>query len=144
MWPSTALDQLYIQALRVGNDDSTYYHRDNEKWIHTINPEQKTVEPEDKTMKANSLIEIRPDIMLGKPVIKGNGERIITIPRANPVNAFTMGGIIHTKTFCEPNHVKWLRVFSCTLLYISDILFSKIFNRTPLANMLHMCNWVGR
>jgi hypothetical protein len=24
-----------------------------------------------------------------------NGERIITIPRANPINAFTMGGIIN-------------------------------------------------
>jgi hypothetical protein len=23
-----------------------------------------------------------------------NGERIITIPRANPINAFTMGGIV--------------------------------------------------
>jgi len=25
---------------------------------------------------------------------KHNGERIITIPRANPVDAFTMGGIV--------------------------------------------------
>ena len=30
----------------------------------------------------------------GKHISMTNGERIITIPRANPVNAFTMGGII--------------------------------------------------
>lgn len=30
----------------------------------------------------------------GKHTILSNGERIITIPRHNPVNAFTMGGIV--------------------------------------------------
>lgn len=30
----------------------------------------------------------------GKHIIMTNGERIITIPRANPINAYTMGGII--------------------------------------------------
>ncbi len=30
----------------------------------------------------------------GKHISMTNGERIITIPRANPVNAYTMGGII--------------------------------------------------
>ena len=30
----------------------------------------------------------------GKHISMTNGERIITIPRANPINAFTMGGII--------------------------------------------------
>ena len=30
----------------------------------------------------------------GKHITMTNGERIITIPRANPVNAFTMGGIV--------------------------------------------------
>lgn len=30
----------------------------------------------------------------GKHISMTNGERIIIIPRANPVNAFTMGGII--------------------------------------------------
>lgn len=30
----------------------------------------------------------------GKHTIMSNGERIITIPRHNPVNAFTMGGIV--------------------------------------------------
>jgi predicted RNA binding protein YcfA (HicA-like mRNA interferase family) len=30
----------------------------------------------------------------GKHIIMTDGERIITIPKANPVNAFTMGGII--------------------------------------------------
>jgi predicted RNA binding protein YcfA (HicA-like mRNA interferase family) len=30
----------------------------------------------------------------GKHIVMTNGSRIITIPRANPVNAFTMGGIV--------------------------------------------------
>ena len=30
----------------------------------------------------------------GKHITMTNGQRIITIPRANPVNAFTMGGIV--------------------------------------------------
>jgi predicted RNA binding protein YcfA (HicA-like mRNA interferase family) len=30
----------------------------------------------------------------GKYVTMTNGERVITIPRANPVNAFTMAGIV--------------------------------------------------
>lgn len=30
----------------------------------------------------------------GKHIVMTNGERIITIPRHNPVNALTMGGII--------------------------------------------------
>ncbi len=30
----------------------------------------------------------------GKHITMTNGSRIITIPRANPINAFTMGGII--------------------------------------------------
>ena len=30
----------------------------------------------------------------GKHIAMTNGDRIITIPRANPVDAFTMGGII--------------------------------------------------
>jgi predicted RNA binding protein YcfA (HicA-like mRNA interferase family) len=29
----------------------------------------------------------------GKHVVMSNGQRIITIPRHNPVNAFTLGGI---------------------------------------------------
>mgnify|MGYP000132531847 CR=1 FL=1 len=29
----------------------------------------------------------------GKHVVMTNGQRIVTIPRNNPVNAFTMGGI---------------------------------------------------
>jgi predicted RNA binding protein YcfA (HicA-like mRNA interferase family) len=31
----------------------------------------------------------------GKHIVMRNGERILTIPRHNPVNAFTMGGIVH-------------------------------------------------
>ncbi|MGI8640186.1 MAG: type II toxin-antitoxin system HicA family toxin [Pyrinomonadaceae bacterium] len=30
----------------------------------------------------------------GKHIVMTNGSRIITIPRHNPVNAFTMGGVI--------------------------------------------------
>jgi predicted RNA binding protein YcfA (HicA-like mRNA interferase family) len=30
----------------------------------------------------------------GKHVVMANGERILTIPRHDPVNAFTLGGII--------------------------------------------------
>lgn len=31
----------------------------------------------------------------GKHISMTNGERIIIIPRANPINAFTMGGVTH-------------------------------------------------
>jgi len=30
----------------------------------------------------------------GKHIVMTDGQRIVTIPRANPVNAFTMGGIV--------------------------------------------------
>ncbi len=30
----------------------------------------------------------------GKHIVMTNGARIVTIPRANPINAYTMGGII--------------------------------------------------
>ena len=29
-----------------------------------------------------------------KHIVMSNGQRILTIPRANPINAFTMGGIV--------------------------------------------------
>ncbi len=31
----------------------------------------------------------------GKHIVMSDGSRILTIPRHNPVNAFTMGGIVH-------------------------------------------------
>ncbi|HKQ93678.1 MAG TPA: type II toxin-antitoxin system HicA family toxin [Blastocatellia bacterium] len=31
----------------------------------------------------------------GKHIVMSNGSRIVTIPRHNPVNAITMGGIVH-------------------------------------------------
>ena len=34
------------------------------------------------------------NVRQGKHITMTDGERIITIPRANPVNAFTMAGII--------------------------------------------------
>jgi predicted RNA binding protein YcfA (HicA-like mRNA interferase family) len=30
----------------------------------------------------------------GKHIVMSDGQRILTIPRANPVDAFTMGGIV--------------------------------------------------
>jgi predicted RNA binding protein YcfA (HicA-like mRNA interferase family) len=30
----------------------------------------------------------------GKHIVMSDGSRILTIPRANPVNAFTMGGVV--------------------------------------------------
>ncbi len=32
----------------------------------------------------------------GKHIVMSDGTRIITIPRANPINAYTMGGIVRT------------------------------------------------
>ncbi len=31
----------------------------------------------------------------GKHIVMSNGVRIITIPRANPINAYTLGGIVN-------------------------------------------------
>ena len=31
----------------------------------------------------------------GKHIVMSDGVRILTIPRHNPVNAYTMGGIVH-------------------------------------------------
>ncbi len=33
-------------------------------------------------------------IRQGKHIVMSNGQRFLTIPRANPVNAYTMGGIV--------------------------------------------------
>ena len=38
-------------------------------------------------------------IRQGKHVVMSNGVRIVTIPRHNPVNAFTMGGIARDAGF---------------------------------------------
>ncbi len=35
-------------------------------------------------------------IRQGKHIIMTNGEIILTIPRNNPINAFTMGGLVKT------------------------------------------------
>ena len=37
----------------------------------------------------------------GKHIVMSDGIRIITIPRHNPVNAFTMGGIVRDAGFSE-------------------------------------------
>ena len=40
-----------------------------------------------------------PSARQGKHIVMTNGERIITVPRHDPVNAFTMGGIIRDAGF---------------------------------------------
>lgn len=37
----------------------------------------------------------------GKHVIMSDGSRILTIPRSNPINAYTMGGIVHDAGLSE-------------------------------------------
>ena len=37
----------------------------------------------------------------GKHIVMTNGERIVTIPRHNPVNALTMGGIVRDAGLTE-------------------------------------------
>lgn len=42
----------------------------------------------------------------GKHIVMSNGSRIVTIPRHNPVNAFTLGGIVRdaglsVEQFCD-------------------------------------------
>ena len=37
----------------------------------------------------------------GKHVVMSNGRRILTIPRGNPVNAFTMAGIVRDAGLTE-------------------------------------------
>ena len=44
----------------------------------------------------------------GKHIILSDGSRILTIPRANPVNAFTMGGIVRDAGLTEEEFKKLL------------------------------------
>ncbi len=44
----------------------------------------------------------------GKHIVMTNGERIITIPRHDPVNAFTMGGIVRDAGLTEEQFKKLL------------------------------------
>ena len=37
----------------------------------------------------------------GKHIVMSDGRRILTIPRANPINAFTMGGIVRDAGLTE-------------------------------------------
>jgi predicted RNA binding protein YcfA (HicA-like mRNA interferase family) len=37
----------------------------------------------------------------GKHIVMSDGRRIVTIPRASPVNAFTMGGIVRDAGLTE-------------------------------------------
>ncbi len=44
----------------------------------------------------------------GKHIVITDGERIITIPRHNPINAFTMGGIVRDAGLTEREFRKLL------------------------------------
>ena len=44
----------------------------------------------------------------GKHVVMTDGTRILTIPRANPINAFTMGGIVRDAGLSEEEFRKLL------------------------------------
>ncbi|MCB1037023.1 MAG: type II toxin-antitoxin system HicA family toxin [Acidobacteria bacterium] len=44
----------------------------------------------------------------GKHIVMSDGRRILTIPRANPVNAFTMGGIVQEAGLSEAEFRKLL------------------------------------
>ena len=44
----------------------------------------------------------------GKHITMTNGERIITIPRANPINSFTMAGIVKDAGFSIEEFKKFL------------------------------------
>lgn len=44
----------------------------------------------------------------GKHIVMTDGERIITIPRHNPINAFTMGGIVRDAGLTEREFRKLL------------------------------------
>ena len=44
----------------------------------------------------------------GKHIVMTDGQRILTIPRANPVNAFTMGGIVRDSGLTIENFKKLL------------------------------------
>ncbi len=44
----------------------------------------------------------------GKHITMTNGKRIITIPRANPVDAYTMGGIVQDAGFSIEEFKKYI------------------------------------
>jgi predicted RNA binding protein YcfA (HicA-like mRNA interferase family) len=44
----------------------------------------------------------------GKHIVMSDGRRILTIPRANPVNAFTMSGIVRDAGLSEAEFRKLL------------------------------------
>ncbi len=47
-------------------------------------------------------------IRQGKHVVMSDGTRILTIPRHNPVNAYTMGGIVRDAGLSEEEFRKYL------------------------------------
>ena len=50
-----------------------------------------------KALKKDGFTVVRE----GKHIVMSDGRRILTIPRANPVNAFTMGGIVRDAGLSE-------------------------------------------
>jgi predicted RNA binding protein YcfA (HicA-like mRNA interferase family) len=50
--------------------------------------------PHQKAVSALEKVGFRI-VRQGKHIVMSDGARILTIPRANPINAFTMYGIVH-------------------------------------------------
>ncbi len=47
-------------------------------------------------------------IRQGKHIVMSNGERMLTIPRHNPIKAFTMGGIVKDAGLSVDQFKAWL------------------------------------
>ncbi len=47
-------------------------------------------------------------IRQGKHIVMNNGERMLTIPRHNPIKAFTMGGIVKDAGLSVDQFKAWL------------------------------------
>jgi predicted RNA binding protein YcfA (HicA-like mRNA interferase family) len=47
-------------------------------------------------------------IRQGKHIIMGNGDKILTIPRSNPINAYTMFGIVQDAGLTVDEFKKYL------------------------------------
>jgi uncharacterized protein (DUF433 family) len=86
------------------------------------------MDQEDRTMKANEFIEIRPDIMLGKPVIKGT-----RIPVELIIRKLGEGGTVEDVIDGYPTLTK--EKIMAALIYAADLLGNEkiVFLKTGTA-----------
>jgi uncharacterized protein (DUF433 family) len=86
------------------------------------------MDEEDTTMKANEFIEIRPDIMLGKPVIKGT-----RIPVELIIRKLGEGGTVEDLIDGYPTLTK--EKIMAALIYAADLLGNEkiVFLKTGTA-----------